>query len=118
MDEKYPAVYIVAHKPLGVIYIGVTSSLWNRVATHKQGEIKGFTQKYNVKVLVWYEYHHSMDAAIKREKQIKEWKRDWKIELIEKFNPAWDDLHDRIDPISTLVELESDKDSGFRRNDE
>jgi putative endonuclease len=117
MEEKFPAFYILAHKPHGVLYVGVTSALWNRVAAHKQGEVKGFTQKYNVKLLVWYEHHHFIENAIKREKQIKEWKREWKIELIENFNPAWADLHDRIDPVGTLVEFDLAKDSGLRRND-
>ncbi len=117
MEEKFPAVYILAHKPHGVLYVGVTSALWNRVAAHKQGEVKGFTQKYNVKLLVWYEHHHFIENAIKREKQIKEWKREWKIELIENFNPAWADLHDWIDPVGTLVEFDLAKDSGLRRND-
>ncbi len=117
MEEKSPAVYIVANKPRGVIYVGVTSALWNRVGAHKQGAIKGFTKKYNVNLLVWYEHHHTMEAAIRREKQIKDWKRDWKLEMIEKFNPSWIDLHNHIDPIGTLVAYEPEKDSGFRRND-
>jgi putative endonuclease len=106
MDEKNPAVYILANKPNGVIYIGVTSALWDRVATHKDGSIPGFTKKYDVKNLVWYEHHHSMESAIKREKRLKEWKRDWKDELIEKFNPTWRDLHDEIDYVGTLVDDE------------
>ena len=61
------------------------------------------TRKYGVKSLVWYEHHHSMENAIRREKQIKEWQRKWKIKLIERFNPGWRDLHDEIDPVSTLV---------------
>ena len=104
-DERHPAVYILAHRKHGVLYIGVTAALWNRVAAHKDGTIKGFTAQYNVKMLVWYEHHHTMEAAIKREKQLKKWKRDWKIELIEKFNPVWTDLHEQIDYAGTLVEL-------------
>ncbi|MFO1033749.1 MAG: GIY-YIG nuclease family protein [Hyphomicrobiales bacterium] len=117
MEEKHPAVYILANRPKGVVYVGVTSALWNRVATHKDGGVKGFTAKYNVKMLVWYEHHPTMNAAIRREKQIKDWKRSWKNELIEKMNPGWVDLHDRIDPLGTLVELVNDKDSGLGRND-
>lgn len=104
-EEKHPAVYILAHRKHGVLYIGVTASLWNRVAAHKNGTIKGFTQQYHVKELVWYEHHHTMEAAILREKQMKKWKRDWKIELIEKFNSEWTDLHDQIEYVGTLVEL-------------
>ncbi len=106
LDEKSPAVYILASKRDGVLYVGVTSALWNRVATHKCGAVPGFTKKYNVKLLVWYEHHHTMDSAIKREKQLKNWKRAWKIKLIEDFNPSWHDLHGEIDIISTLVDLE------------
>ena len=104
-EEKSPAVYILASKRDGVLYIGVTSALWNRVAAHKDGSVRGFSHKYNVKTLVWYEHHHTMEAAIKREKQLKDWKRAWKIELIEKLNPEWRDLHDEIDVLSTLVDF-------------
>jgi putative endonuclease len=118
MDDKHPAVYILANKPRGVLYSGVTGALWNRVATHKDGGVKGFTWKYNVKTLVWYEHHHFMEHAIHREKQIKEWKRQWKIEMIEKMNPDWRDLHDEIDPDGTLVSLPVDKGPDFRRDDD
>ena len=118
MREKSPAVYILANKPRGAIYVGVTGALWNRVAIHKDGKVPGFTLKYDIKCLVWYEHHHSMESAIRREKQIKEWKRKWKDELIEKFNLQWRELHDEIDVNATLVAYQPDKDSGFRRNDE
>jgi putative endonuclease len=98
MEEKHPAVYILASGPRGTIYTGVTGALWNRVSVHKEGELPGFTAKYNVKGLVCYEHHHEMLAAIRREKQIKKWNRDWKVKMIEGLNPAWIDLHDRIDP--------------------
>ena len=91
-EDKVPAVYILASKRHGTLYIGVTSDLCNRIAEHKQGAIAGFTQKYTVKMLVWYEPLGSMDEAIKRKKQLKEWRRGWKIELIEKLNPTWRDL--------------------------
>ena len=91
-EDKVPAVYILASKRHGTLYIGVTSDLCSRIAEHKQGNIAGFTQKYSVKMLVWYELLGSMDEAIKREKQLKEWRRGWKIELIEKLNPTWRDL--------------------------
>jgi putative endonuclease len=90
--EKVPAVYILASKRHGTLYIGVTSDLCSRVAAHKDGTIPGFTRKYGVKILVWFEQYETMELAIRREKQIKEWKRAWKIELIEKLNPAWRDL--------------------------
>jgi putative endonuclease len=107
-EEKSPAVYMLANKKDGVIYIGVTSALWNRVATHKDAGIRGFTHRYNVHNFVWYEHHHSMEAAIRREKQLKKWNRAWKIELIDKFNSQWRDLHDEIDFVGTLVELHNE----------
>jgi putative endonuclease len=106
-DEKHPAIYIMADRYRGTLYVGVTSALWNRVANHKNGSMPGFTTKYGIKTLVWYEHRHSMEFAIRREKQIKAWKRDWKIKMIEKMNPDWLDLHDCIDMISTLVEEEA-----------
>ena len=105
-EEKCPAVYILANKRNGTLYTGVTAALWNRVALHKDGSIPGFTRKYGVKILVWYEHHHAMDTAIKRETRIKGWKRLWKLRLIEKLNPGWRDLHDEIDVVSTLVQLD------------
>ena len=95
-DEKSPAVYMLASKRHGTLYIGVTGSLCNRVAAHKDGSVLGFTKKYNVKMLVWFELHETMDIAIRREKQLKEWQRGWKIELLEKENPVWRDLHDEV----------------------
>ena len=91
-EEKVPAVYILASKRHGTLYIGVTSDLCSRIAQHKEGKIAGFTRRYGVKMLVWYEFEGSMEEAIKREKQLKEWQRGWKIELIEKHNPTWRDL--------------------------
>jgi putative endonuclease len=101
--EKQPAVYIMASRYRGTLYVGVTSNLWSRVCDHKNGSTPGFTSKYGCKFLVWYEHHLSMDAAITREKQIKAWRRAWKIELIESVNPDWLDLHDKIDPEGTLI---------------
>jgi putative endonuclease len=95
-EEKVPAVYILASKRHGTLYIGVTSDLCSRVAAHKQGSIPGFTQKYDVKMLVWYEFAGSMEDTIGREKQLKEWRRGWKIELIEKLNPPWRDLFEEM----------------------
>ena len=103
-QEKHPAVYIVANRYRGTIYIGVTSALWSRVWDHKNGTTPGFTSKYKLNLLVWYEHHHGMLDAIKREKQLKVWKRDWKFRQIEQMNPDWLDLHDAIDATATFVE--------------
>ena len=91
---KRPCVYILASKPLGTLYVGVTSDLHKRMAEHTQGLIEGFTKKYHVKRLVYYECHHAMPNAIRREKQLKDWQRIWKIRLIESMNPDWIDLFD------------------------
>jgi len=87
------AVYMMASQPYGTIYIGVTSSLPWRVYQHREGLLPGFTRKYNVHRLVWYEQHQTMIGAIKREKQLKKYKRDWKINLIERENPHWEDIY-------------------------
>ena len=107
MIEKHPAIYIMANRYRGTIYVGVSSDLWSRVANHKNGSMPGFTTRFGAKSLVWYEHRQTMEAAIRREKQIKAWKRDWKIHLIEKMNPDWLDLHESIDVIATLVEEEA-----------
>jgi putative endonuclease len=106
-EEKHPAVYITANRYRGTIYIGVTSALWTRISDHKSKAFVGFTAEHNVDHLVWYEHHHTMEDAIRREKQLKKWKRDWKIRIIEEMNPDWEDLHDRIDPVATLVSPEA-----------
>ncbi|WP_119390473.1 GIY-YIG nuclease family protein [Taklimakanibacter lacteus] len=95
-EEKVPAVYILASKRHGTLYVGVTSDLCSRIAAHKQGSIPGFTRKYKVKMLVWYEFPGSMEEAIRREKQLKEWQRGWKVELIENLNPIWRDLFEEM----------------------
>jgi putative endonuclease len=102
--EKHPAVYIMANRYRGTLYVGVTSALWSRVCDHKNGSTPGFTTQYGVKTLVWYEHRQTMEAAIRREKQVKEWQRAWKLRLIEAMNPEWRDLHDEIDVLATLVE--------------
>jgi len=94
--KKQPAVYILASKRNGTIYIGVTSNLRNRIWAHKEGLVEGFTKRYNVHHLVWYELHGNMESAIVREKQLKNWKRKWKLELIENKNPKWEDLYSAI----------------------
>ncbi len=93
---KQPCVYILASKKNGTLYIGVTSDLIQRIWQHKNKQVAGFTEKYNVNILVYYEQHEEMASAITREKQIKKWKRDWKISLIEKANPQWRDLWEEI----------------------
>jgi len=89
-------VYILASKPNGTLYVGVTSDLVRRIWEHREGLAEGFTKKYDVKTLVYYEVHQGPEAAITREKQIKKWERAWKIRLIEKANPNWEDLYERI----------------------
>ena len=89
-------VYILCSKRNGTLYTGVTSDLIKRVYEHKNNLVDGFTQKYNIHRLVWYEAHESAESAINREKQIKKWKRAWKLELIEKHNPQWNDLYGTI----------------------
>ena len=91
---KVPCVYILASRRNGVLYVGVTSDLYGRMAQHDQGLLEGFTQRYGVKQLVYFEFHESMEQAIRREKQIKEWKRAWKVRLVESANPEWLNLFD------------------------
>jgi putative endonuclease len=93
---KQPYVYILANGMNGTIYIGVTSNLIQRIWQHKNKQVAGFTKKYNVHSLVYYEQHEMMDSAITREKQLKKWNREWKISLIEKDNPLWEDLWVKI----------------------
>ena len=93
---KYYYVYILASKRNGTLYIGVTNDLQRRVYEHKNGLVDGFTKKYNVKILVYYESTVDVASAIYREKCIKKWNRDWKIKLIEKGNPNWEDLYKKI----------------------
>ena len=94
--EKNPAVYILASKPNGTIYIGVTSDLIKRVYEHREGLVEGFTKRYGVKMLVYYEMHANMEAAIDREKKLKAWQQHWKKRLILKDNPDWTDLYESI----------------------
>ena len=93
---KQPCVYILASKRNGTLYIGVTSNLIQRVWQHKNDLVEGFTKRYVVHTLVWYEGHETMESAIVREKAIKEWRRAWKLDLIEKRNPAWEDLYEEL----------------------
>ena len=93
---KTPCVYILASKPFGTLVIGVTSNLVQRVWQHKNGLVEGFTKRYDVRRLVWYEPHDTVESAIGREKAVKKWNRAWKIRLIEERNPAWMDLYSEI----------------------
>jgi putative endonuclease len=93
---KQPCVYILASERNATLYIGVTSDLVSRVWQHKNELAKSFTKKYAVHLLVWFEVHVSMESAIQREKALKKWKRIWKLRLIEKLNPDWDDLYQSL----------------------
>ncbi|NVM23598.1 MAG: GIY-YIG nuclease family protein [Desulfobacterales bacterium] len=95
MDKQF-YVYILASKPNGTLYVGVTSNLVQRVWQHKHNMVEGFSKKYSVKTLVYYEVHDNAESAITREKQIKKWRRAWKLRLIEEKNPQWNDLYNRI----------------------
>lgn len=88
-----PCVYILASKRNGTLYVGVTSDLLKRVWQHRNEVVEGFTKRYDVHMLVWYEVHETMESAILREKELKKWRRQWKIALIEKMNPVWRDLY-------------------------
>jgi len=85
-------VYLLASAPNGTLYVGVTNDIARRTGEHKDAQVPGFTRRYGVKRLVWYESHEDVQVAIAREKQIKGWNRAWKIRLIESVNPQWDDL--------------------------
>jgi len=89
-------VYIMASRRNGTIYIGVTSDLAKRAWEHRKGLIDGFTKKYGCKNLVWFERHDTIEAAINREKQMKEWRRAWKLRRIEEMNPDWNDLFELV----------------------
>ena len=92
MRERVPCVYMMASEYLGTLYVGVTSNLIGRLMQHRDGTFGGFTAEHEITRLVWYEIADTMEAAIAAEKRIKKWRRDWKIALIERQNPTWDDL--------------------------
>ncbi|AJP74773.1 hypothetical protein TS85_23430 [Sphingomonas hengshuiensis] len=92
MRERTPCVYILASRPRGTLYIGVTSDLPGRLYQHRNGVTAGFVARYNVQRLVYFETCEAMDGAIAREKQLKRWHREWKLNLIERANPEWNDL--------------------------
>lgn len=91
--SKQTCVYILASKGNGTLYIGVTSNLVRRVWEHKQSLAQGSTMKYKIHDLVWYEINSTMESAFSREKALKNWKRKWKVQLIEAINPVWKDLY-------------------------
>ena len=93
---KQPAVYLLATGKRGTLYIGVTSNLIARTWQHREHLVEGFTKRYNVTMLAWYELHGTMESAILREKQLKNWNREWKLRLAQEFNPEWRDLWDDI----------------------
>ena len=93
---KEPCVYMLASRRNGTLYVGATSDLVQRVWQHKNGVFGGFTKRYKVHLLVWYELHETMENAFSREKALKEWRRKWKLDLIERGNPEWDDLYDGL----------------------
>jgi putative endonuclease len=89
-------VYILASKPGGTLYVGVTNNLLRRVYEHREGLVESFTKRYQVKMLVYFEAHETISGALQREKNIKHWSREWKIDLIVASNPGWRDLYDEI----------------------
>ena len=95
-------VYMMSDKPRGVIYIGVTSDLQGRVWEHRNDVHRGFTSKYKVKNLVWFEQHPNIVLAIQREKSLKRYRREWKVNLIEGLNPTWLDLYESVDEIENV----------------
>jgi len=96
MNYRLPSVYILSNRKNGTLYTGVTSNLIKRIWEHKNGVVDGFTKRYGVHRLVWFEMHDNMESAIQREKRLKKWKRQWKINLIESNNPNWRDLYEEI----------------------
>lgn len=96
MKEKRFYVYILTNKPYGVFYIGVTSNLPKRIYEHKEEVAHGFSKQYHLKMLVYYEVFEDAENAIRREKRLKKWTREWKINVINQFNPEWKDLYEQI----------------------
>ena len=96
MGEARGYVYILANTAYGTLYVGVTSDLARRIWEHREHLVPGFTNRHRVTRLVWFECHDSIEAAIHREKQIKKWHRDWKVNLIQAINPEWRDLYDDL----------------------
>jgi putative endonuclease len=89
-------VYIMTNRPNGTLYVGVTNDIARRAHEHREGLVEGFTRRYGLKRLVWYEAHETITAAIQREKNMKHWPRTWKVRLILRLNPEWEDLYDTL----------------------
>jgi putative endonuclease len=115
---KHPAVYILASRKNGTLYTGVTSNLIARIWQHREHLVEGFTRQYGVTRLVWFEMHETMESAILREKRIKKWNREWKVEMIERANPEWRDLWLDICGVDSRVRgNDGSVDSRVRGND-
>ena len=113
--NRFIAVYLMTNREYGTLYVGVTSQLPARVSQHREGLIPGFTQTYGLKRLVWYEPHETMAHAIRREKQLKKYQRDWKINLIERDNPRWEDLYPALfGPTTSMGRRDEPGDDGNR----
>ncbi|HZX79176.1 GIY-YIG nuclease family protein [Lysobacter sp.] len=112
--QKQPCVYLLASSRNGTLYLGVTSNLVKRTWQHRERAIEGFSDRYHVTRLVWYELHESMESAIQREKRIKKWNREWKLRLVDEMNPSWRDLWP--DVVGTTPKATS-MDSRLRGND-
>ena len=97
------AAYILASRPLGVLYVGMTSNLYERIRQHRDDKVEGFAQRYGGKSLVWYETHGFVTEAIRREKALKRWNRAWKLELVEKTNPEWQDLYPSLFGLAPIL---------------
>ena len=95
-SEGHFFVYLLASRKYGAIYVGVTGNLPGRIYMHREKILRGHTSRYQIRQLVWFEQHDDPIAAITREKQIKKWRREWKVELIESFNPRWTDFFEEI----------------------
>lgn len=106
MDNYY--VYIITNERNGTLYVGVTGELQRRIMEHRMGSIDGFTKKYDLKILVYVESYKYVSTAIKREKRLKNWQRDWKIKLIEEHNPEWNDLYEQY--FGSFLEHSGEKD--------
>jgi putative endonuclease len=112
--ERLPCVYLLASDRNGTLYVGVTSNLVARIWQHREHQAEGFTSRYGVTRLVWYEMHDTMGSAIEREKRIKKWNRAWKVEMIDAMNPSWRDLWPDI---TGQIPKATSMDSRFRGND-
>ena len=113
-DARRPliATYIMASRPFGVVYVGMTSNLYQRAAQHREGRVEGFTDRYGCGLLVWYETFERVTSAIRREKALKRWNRAWKMQLIEARNPGWVDLYPSLFGLAPDPRIKSEDDDG------